>query len=494
MDKEEGGSKLAQKPSCTLYLAAASALMGAIGMGAVLGWTAPAFDTMSNANSVPRLQDSDADKSAKTWIGSSMTLGALVGAIISGPMAQFFGRKKALIAYGVPFTVGWLLMAFAKSVTVIIIGRVIAGFSAGLLSGTAPTYVVEISIISIRGFLGACFQLCVTIGILLVYVLGAFLNWNVLAGVAAVPTLLMAIFMFFMPETPSWLITHNKRAEAEQSLKSLRGSGSDTDQELSQLQEQSKSSEQGQSFSVGIYSQRLHLCPLLLALGLMFFQQFSGINAVMFYATDIFKDSGSSLEPKYATIIIGVAQVIATIAGSLMVDRLGRKMLLSASGALHVLSTAALGLYYYCIGEGEGSFGWVPLASLVVFIIGFSIGWGPVPWLMIAEITPSLSRSATSACATAFNWTCAFLVSKNFEALKNAITKHGTFFLFSAFSLLSIIFVVLSLPETKGKSQDEILEYFGAPKAASGGTGRNEGLLKNGNNPSSTGVEMEKLN
>ena len=155
-------------------------------MGAVLGWTSPAFDTMSKNGSVPRLTDNADDKAAKSWIGSSMTLGALVGALISGiyfqsklvatvsnenlpfslgPMAQFFGRKKALIAYGIPFTIGWLLMAFARSVTIIIIGRIIAGFSAGLLSGTAPTYVVEISIISIRGFLGACFQVCFIIGL-----------------------------------------------------------------------------------------------------------------------------------------------------------------------------------------------------------------------------------------------------------------------------------------------------------------------------------------
>lgn len=482
-----------QKPSATLYLAAASALLGAIGMGAVLGWTSPAFDTMSKNGSVPRLTDNADDKAAKSWIGSSMTLGALVGALISGPMAQFFGRKKALIAYGIPFTIGWLLMAFARSVTIIIIGRIIAGFSAGLLSGTAPTYVVEISIISIRGFLGACFQLCVTIGILMVYVVGAFIDWNYLAGIAAVPTLLMAILMFFMPETPSWLISHNKRSEAEQSLKSLRGAGSDTDQEMSQLQEQTKASEQGQSFSLALYAQKFHLCPMLLGLGLMFFQQFSGINAVMFYATSIFSESGSSLEPKIASIIVGVAQVFATVAGSLLVDRLGRKILLSASGALHVLSTAALGLYYYCIGNDatNSDFGWVPLASLVVFIIGFSIGWGPVPWLMIAEITPDMSRSATSAFATAFNWTCAFFVSKYFEALKDAITKHGTFFLFSACSLLSIVFVVLALPETKGKSSEEIQEHFGGPKNTSG---RNDGLLKNGNNPSSAGVEMDKLN
>lgn len=112
----------------------------------------------------------------------------------------------------------------------------------------------------------------------------------------------------------------------------------------------------------------------------------------MFYATDIFKDSGSSMEPKICSIIVGVSQVFATIAGSLLVDRLGRKILLSASGALHVLSTAALGLYYYCIGDGASDFGWVPLASLVVFIIGFSIGWGPVSFYFLAILRRILKR------------------------------------------------------------------------------------------------------
>lgn len=121
----------------------------------------------------------------------------------------------------------------------------------------------------------------------MVYVLGAFIDWNILAGIAAVPTLLMAILMFFMPETPSWLISHNKRSEAEQSLKSLRGEGSDTDQELSQLHEISKAAEQGQSFSMKLYAQKFHLTPMLLGLGLMFFQQFSGINAVKMQTCNI---------------------------------------------------------------------------------------------------------------------------------------------------------------------------------------------------------------
>ena len=126
-------------------------------MGLVLGWTAPALITMAEDGSEPKLDDKT-DKDAITWIGSSMTLGALCGALFSGTISQFFGRKKALIIYGIPFTIGWVLLVLAKNVTLLIVGRVVCGISCGLLSGTAPSYVVEISTIDIRGMIGACFQ------------------------------------------------------------------------------------------------------------------------------------------------------------------------------------------------------------------------------------------------------------------------------------------------------------------------------------------------
>ncbi|KAH9415336.1 Solute carrier 2 (Facilitated glucose transporter) member 8, partial [Dermatophagoides pteronyssinus] len=461
MDSESERPRIKQQPSMTLYLATVSALLGALGMGLVLGWTAPALITMVDDDSQPKL-DNVADKDAITWIGSSMTLGALVGALFSGTISQYFGRKKALIFYGIPFTIGWLLLVFAKSITLLIVGRVVCGISCGLLSGTAPSYVVEISTIAIRGLIGACFQLFVTIGILLVYIIGAFIKWRPLAGVSMIPTIVMMICMFFMPESPSWLMSKGKVTEATQSLRRLRGQNSDTDQEMRMLQ-QAEIDKQGGGFKLSSYGSRPHLMPFILALLLMLFQQFSGINAVMFYATSIFAEAGSSIEPKYATIIIGVAQVIATGAGSLLVDRLGRKILLSASGILHVVSLAALGVYYYVADKHPDtakSLGWLPLVSLVVFIIGFSIGYGPVPWLMVAEITPTDSRSMTSAIATAFNWTCAFLMTKNFELLKDSITTEGTFFSFSGLAIVSIIFVIFLLPETKGKSSEQIAQNF----------------------------------
>lgn len=286
-----------------------------------------------------------------------------------------------------------------------------------------------------------------------------------------------------MPETPSWLVSKGKHDAANQSLKRLRDSSNDNQLELSQLIDQASGQQSGSGFTLSAYGSKKHLCPLLLSLGLMWSQQFSGINAVMFYATNIFVESGSSISPQYATIIIGASQVPATIVGSLLVDRLGRKVLLCISGTLHVISTASLGFYYYATASQESnSFGWVPVASLVIFIIGFSVGWGPIPWLMVAEITPQTSRSATSALATAFNWTCAFLITKNFESLNEAITKHGTFLLFAAFALLSIIFTVFCLPETKGKSEEEIQRHF-APSSSN-----------KTSNTSADKMELDRLN
>nr|XP_046909423.1 facilitated trehalose transporter Tret1-like isoform X3 [Dermatophagoides farinae]XP_046909424.1 facilitated trehalose transporter Tret1-like isoform X3 [Dermatophagoides farinae]XP_046909425.1 facilitated trehalose transporter Tret1-like isoform X3 [Dermatophagoides farinae] len=483
MDSESNRPRIKQQPSLTLYLAAVSALLGALGMGLVLGWTAPALITMAEDGSEPKLDDKT-DKDAITWIGSSMTLGALCGALFSGTISQFFGRKKALIIYGIPFTIGWVLLVLAKNVTLLIVGRVVCGISCGLLSGTAPSYVVEISTIDIRGMIGACFQLFVTIGILLVYLFGAFITWRPLAGVSMIPTIIMMICMFFMPESPSWLMSKGKVSEATQSLRRLRGSNSDTEQEIRMLQ-QAEIDKQGDEFKFSSYSRRPHLMPFILSLLLMLFQQFSGINAVMFYATSIFSEAGSSIEPKYATIIIGVSQVIATGVGSSLVDRLGRKILLGSSALLHVISLAALGVYYYLADKHPDtakSLGWLPLVSLVVFIIGFSIGFGPVPWLMVAEITPTDSRAMTSAIATAFNWTCAFLITKNFELLKDTFTTEGTFFSFAAMAIVSIIFVVCMLPETKGKSSEEIAKNFKSSSSSSS------------NHRSNNKVELDRLN
>lgn len=374
----------------------------------------------------------------------------------------------------------WLAPNFAM----IIIGRLLAGLSCGLISGTAPTYVVEISTESIRGMLGAgfqvrhdyrlsllrlqeliglIFQLCVTIGILFSFVFGAIISWKWLSFICIFPALAMSVLMLLMPETPIWLMTkakgdHSTGSEAEKALKKLRAATNDNDSELQEMAEGVAKSSKSKSFSMEESKNPLFYKPLILSVLLMFFQQFSGINAVMFNSEAILKEAGSTLTPSIATICIGVAQVIATLIGTQLIDRLGRKMLLIGSGAGHAVSLGLLGIYN--VFELKDSVGWLPVVCLVVFIISFSLGWGPIPWLMVGEITPMKFRSMVSAVSTAVNWGSAFVITHNFAALQEATSKEFAFFTFTFFSVVSIPFVVMFLPETKGKSFDEILRHF----------------------------------
>ncbi|CAG2103551.1 unnamed protein product [Medioppia subpectinata] len=468
-DAESSKSTPTRKPSVFTFLAAGSALLGAIAMGTVLGWSSPAVADMYTNDSHPRLTQTGSDVTVESWIKSSTTLGALVGALASGPLAQVIGRKLSLILYSIPMLAGFGCLWLAKDFATIITGRTLTGLGAGLVSGTAPTYVVEIATENVRGLLGTGFQLSVTIGILLVYVFGAFLSWGWLSFWCLFPPLAMGVLMLLMPETPIWLMTkaggdHSKGSRVEKSLKSLRAADNDNESELNELADQAREAQRSKGFSMQESTNPLFYKPLVLSVVLMFLQQFSGINAVMFNSAKMIQESGSSMKGTHASIIIAVAQVIATLVGSLLVDRLGRKMLLIGSGAGHAVSLGILG-FFYVANPDRGTWGWLPILCLVLFIISFSLGWGPVPWLMINEITGVQYRGVVSAVATGVNWFCAFLITHNFDTIQAATSPQFAFFLFAAFCIASIPFVIIFLPETKGKSFDDIARELAGSSA-----------------------------
>lgn len=450
----------AVKASSIVYLASFGALMGALSMGLALGYTSPAFDDMDNHKNDSPLDPNDEmhRKSQKSLIGSMLAIGALVGGFLGEPCNKLLGRKYSLIAYGLPFIVGWFLMAFANSITLLVLGRLLTGLCCGLVSGTAPTYVVEIAPPQIRGMLGTCFQVMVVIGILLAALGGLLFTWGQLAGWSSLAALIMSLIMFFMPETPQWLLSKGRNEEAEASLARLRTS--QVSQELGIMSQSALAAQQsGTQYSLESIKSREFYKPMLLALALMFFQQFSGINAVLFYQADIFKDAAPESNAALNTIIVCLAQVLATIAGSVLVDRLGRKMLLLASGAGHTVSLIMFGWYSFKSAadkDFQTSFAWLALASLIVFIISFSIGFGPVPWMMIPELSSTRVRSMVASIATAFNWTCVYVVTSQVNNMINGLGNAVTYWIFAAICAASCVFVVLGLIETKGKSSEQI--------------------------------------
>lgn len=454
-------SDSAVQGSTTVYLASFAALLGALSMGLALGYTAPAFIDMELDKSSNSILDQDPAKrdSQKSLIGSMLAIGALVGGLMGEPCNKYLGRRMSLVLYGIPFILGWLLIAFAQGFIFLILGRLLTGLCCGLVSGTAPTYVVEIAPSQIRGLLGTCFQVMVVIGILAAAVLGTVLSWKALAGVSVIAAIGMSLLMLLMPETPQWLLGRGQSEEAEASLKRLRTSAINSEFSMMTQVAQNNQQSGGSSYSIEAITSREFYKPFLLALGLMFFQQFSGINAVLFYQSDIFKKASPDLDAAMATIYVCIAQVLATILGSVLVDKTGRKALLIASGAGHAISLIVFGVYSN-ISESDKDFqtkyAWIALASLIVFISSFSIGYGPIPWMMIPEFSSSRMRSMIASLATAFNWTCVYIVTAFVKSLINAVGDDWTYWIFAIICAVSCVFVVLCLPETKGRSSEQI--------------------------------------
>lgn len=395
-------------------------------------------------------------------IGSMLAVGALFGGLLNEPANKSLGRRKSLILFGLPFVIGWLLIAFAGAhVWLVVAGRLLTGLCCGLVSGTAPSYVVEIAPPQIRGLLGTCFQVMVVIGILFEALFATFLSWQSMAGVSVIAAVGMSGLMFAMPESPIWLLSKERNDEAEAALRRLR-TGAINNEYSIMLQSATNSNSSGNQYSVKTLTSREFYKPFLLALALMYFQQFSGINAVLFYQDDIFATAMPKSNASLNIIYVCVAQVVATVAGSMLVDRLGRRLLLLLSGLGHTISLVLLGYYYMkkddktSGAEFQENYGWLALVSLIVFISSFSIGYGPIPWMMIPELSSAKVRSIIASIATAFNWGCVYIVTGYVKALINSTSPSLTYWLFAFICALSCLFVTVSLPETKGKSSEQI--------------------------------------
>lgn len=313
------------------------------------------------------------------WVGSVTPLGAAVVCVVIGTIIQILGRKLTMLLLIIPFTVGWALVIFATNLAMLMVGRFLLGIAGGAFCVAAPTYTGEIAQSSIRGTLGSYFQLMMVIGILLVYCIGSYVSVFVLNLICAVIPLIFGAIFVFMPESPTYLVAVGKKEEAAKSLKWLRGSEYDFSQELADLQTQHEEDRKNKVSIVAAFGRRATQKALFISLGLMFFQQMSGVNAVIFFTKNIFESAGSQLDSSIATIIVGVMQVVSVFVSSIIVDKAGRRMLLLPSALAMCITTALLGTFFFMKKQNPDSvtsIGWLPVASLCGFIILFSIGFG----------------------------------------------------------------------------------------------------------------------
>lgn len=304
-----------------------------------------------------------------------------------------------------------------------------------------------------------CLQLMVTIGILCAYVLGHFFPLNTFNSICAILPLIFGAGFVWFPESPYYHIMKNRPESAEKSLKWLRGSDYNINEELMDIQIEHSLMMQNQSSALTILSKSATKRALTISLVLVFLIQFSGINAVIFYTSEIFGMANTGISATVATIIVGAMQVAATFVASMTVDSLGRKFLLSISASIMCICNILLGVYFL-LQEHKSPYldylNLLPIFALCVYIIAFSLGCGPVPWVLVSEIFSTDAKAIASSLTGSTSWLIAFWVTKFFTNIKNIIGVGQTFFMFAGFAAMCTLFVVSIVPETKGKTFNEI--------------------------------------
>jgi MFS transporter, SP family, galactose:H+ symporter len=452
-------------PSATEPQSEVSSFVVMVAIIAAIGGGLFGYDTGVISGAILYIRkDFPIEAATEGLVVSAVTVGALAAALIAGVLADRGGRRLTNIAAGLIFAAASLLCVVANSVPTLIAGRFLVGCGIGLTSVGAPMYIAEVSPARVRGTFVSLFQLAVTVGILLSYVVCAMLApaaaWRWMLGLAAVPGLALAIGMMAMPESPRWLVKQRRNEDARAVLVKINPH-SNPDETLAHIEHDLALEGQG---TWGELLQRSLRPALLVGIGLAVFQQVTGINAVIYYAPQIFRAAGfaSDLTALAATAGIGVINVLATFIAIWLVDREGRKPLLVAGVAGMVATLVVLGLAFQGGGAatGSGSLGYITVMCLAGYIIFFAFSLGPIVWLMISEIYPLRNRAQAMAVSTASNWAANFLVSTTFPVMTLRLGSAATFLTYAGLGVLTLLFVIAKVPETKGKTLEEISKMW----------------------------------
>eukprot|EP00037_Helgoeca_nana_P019693 m.193101 g.193101 ORF g.193101 m.193101 type:complete len:531 (+) comp24970_c0_seq1:178-1770(+) len=472
--------------------------LGAVSFGYALGFTSPLHGPPSNntcgpppngtastaGSTIPTLRGHHKEVSDDvwTWFGSLVNIGAMVGAVLGTPLLEMAGRKGTIILSTLPMIGGFWLIFIAggeSGVIELLAGRVLTGIGVGLTSVAVPTYIAEIAPPEIRGGLGSIFQLGVVIGVMQAYAVGdAFPQdgkvplYQNMAWVGTLVASALFVLAIFIPMSPRWQANRGNMEGARKTLEFLRGSEFDVDGEIEEMRDSKARADAEGKASLSELFSGATLKAMGVMTGLMLFQQLSGINSVIFFSGNIFAIAGlhnSSL----ASVILGVTQVIITMFSCLIIDKAGRRALLMVAGIGMTGMLAVLGLFYFQKDHGHEPNGIVAIVAVIGYIAFFSLGLGAIPWLMCSEVFPLKYRAPASSLMTLLNWTLSFIITKTFQSMVcSPLQSYGTFWFYGGICILGVLFVLTKVPETRGKTLEEIETYF---KTGKGGGGAGDG-------------------
>jgi len=386
---------------------------------------------------------------------SAILIGAMLGALGSGPLADRFGRRSAIIAAAVIFAVGAVLAAVSPSVGALLAARVVLGLGIGAASALVPVFIAEVAPPASRGRLVAVNQLLITIGIVASYAVGyAFTtshNWRAMFAVGAVPAIALGIGMLFLPESPRWLIARGREQQARIVLARLLPAQMVED-ELSEIRQVRPDN----GVRLRELAQRWMAPALVAGIGLQILGQATGVNTVIYYAPTIFSHAGlGSSAAILATVGIGIVNVVMTVVGMALVDRIGRRRLLMTGVTIMTLALIALALTLSIRGLSATT-GLVAFICVAVYIAAVAASLDVVVFIIPSEIYPLRVRGTAMSVTLFSNWGMNFVVSLTFLTLLQALGTAGTFWLYAALCALLVAFTARFIPETRGRSLERI--------------------------------------
>ncbi|XP_063051401.1 solute carrier family 2, facilitated glucose transporter member 6 [Engraulis encrasicolus] len=463
-----------QRGNGRLYLAAFSAVLGNLSFGYALVFPSPVIPQLQRGDD-PHLK---MDTQQVSWFGSIFNLGAVAGGLGAMLLNDRLGRKASIMLSALPACAGYLVMGAAQAVWMLYLGRFLTGVSSGMTAASIPVYVSEISNPKVRGALGSCPQLMGVFGSLALYALGLVLPWRWLAVAGEVPVLVMLVLLCFMPDSPRFLITQGRREGACRALEWLRGP--EYSGELVRI-EHSVKTQSGMGWAE--LRQSFYYKPILIAASMRFLQQMTGITPILVYLEPIFHQTQITLEPRYDAALVGAVRLLSVITAAGLMDKVGRKPLLYTSGFLMFLSMLTMTMYtrtpptHHSNSTGSSSLlQWggnpmqasptfnpitlIPLITTMVIIFGYAMGWGPITWLLMSEVLPLGARGIASGLCVVVSWLTSFVLTKVFMHVVEALGLFAPFLFFSVVCVVNIIFTGVCVPETKGRSLEEIENYF----------------------------------
>ncbi len=397
---------------------------------------------------------------AQGVVGGSVAFGAIFGALFAGRITDRWGRRPAIVVASVVFVIGVLGCTFAPGFGVLVVGRFITGVAVGCSSATVPTYLSELAPTRVRGRLSTLNQLMIVSGILIAYIIDWALsnagsaNWRIMFAIAAVPAVVLFVGLMFMPETPRWLVKAGREAEAREVLAQTHRND-DIDAELGSIREVIRiDSEQRGTLRdlITPWARPALVVALILAVG----QQFAGTNAVNLYAPTMFKQLGLATSGSLlASIIMGAVKLVFTGWVFLVVDRWGRKPLLLIGNVLMALSLVLLGACVLGLDKGTGT-GVIALLLLCLYWVGYELGWGAVVWVMMAEIFPLRVRGIGMGVGSTVLWAATFAITFLFPVMSDHLGLAVSSFIFAGVSVVLYVLVTKFVPETKGRSLEQI--------------------------------------